>query len=85
MTDLTETAGRLRKTLPGPIVADRSPRSRDHAATSKETMLQLIITLLIVVGLGYALRTDRRARQIARTPYNNRYNDAAGAREDHLG
>ena len=48
-------------------------------------MLQIIITLLIVVGLGYSLAPDRKGRQIAHTPYNDRYNDAAGAREDHLG
>jgi hypothetical protein len=48
-------------------------------------MLQVIVTLLIVVGLGYSLQTDRKGRQIAHTPYNDRYNDAAGAREDHLG
>jgi hypothetical protein len=48
-------------------------------------MLQLIVTLLIVVGLGYSLQPDRKGRLIAHTPYNDRYNDAAGAREDHLG
>jgi hypothetical protein len=48
-------------------------------------MLQILITLIIVSGLGYALQTDRKGRLIAHTPYNNRYNDAAGAREDHLG
>ena len=48
-------------------------------------MLQVIVTLLIVVGLGYSLQTDRKGRQIAHTPYNDRYNDAAGARDDHLG
>lgn len=48
-------------------------------------MLQVLITLLIVVGLGYSLQTDRKGRQIAHTPYNDRYNDAAGSREDHLG
>jgi hypothetical protein len=48
-------------------------------------MLQVIITLFIVVGLGYSLQTDRKGRLIAHTPYNNRHNDATGAREDHLG
>ena len=47
-------------------------------------MLQVIITLLVVVGLGYSLQTDRKGRAISRTPYNNRANDAAGAREDHF-
>ena len=48
-------------------------------------MLQTAITILIVVGLGYSLQTDRKGRQIAHTPYNDRYNDASGARQDHLG
>ncbi len=48
-------------------------------------MLQVLITLFIVLGLGYSLQTDRKGRQIVHTPYNDRRNDAAGAREDHLG
>ncbi len=31
------------------------------------------------------LRRDEGSGLIARRPYNNRYNDASGAREDHLG
>ncbi len=45
----------------------------------------IIVTLLIVATLGYALRPGRAGKLIVRRPYNNRYNDAAGAREDHLG
>lgn len=49
-------------------------------------LIGIIVTLIITSGLGYALRTDGgRSGLIARRPYNNRYNDAAGAREDHLG
>ncbi len=48
-------------------------------------MLQVLITLFIVVGLGYSLQPDRKGRQIVHTPYNDRYNDASGAREDHFG
>jgi hypothetical protein len=53
----------------------------------EDTMLiGIIVTLIITSGLGYALRTDAgRGGLIARRPYNNRSNDAAGAREDHLG
>jgi hypothetical protein len=47
--------------------------------------LSIIITLLIVVALGYALRSAHPDTTIVRRPYNNRYNDAAGAREDHVG
>jgi hypothetical protein len=50
-----------------------------------EMLTAIIVTLLIVVALGYALRTGRREETILRRPYNNRYSDAAGAREDHLG
>ncbi len=45
----------------------------------------IIITLLILAALGYALRADGTDSLIVRRPYNNRYNDASGAREDHLG
>jgi hypothetical protein len=45
----------------------------------------IIVTLLISAALGYALRAGRSGDSIARRPYNNRYNDAAGAREDHFG
>jgi hypothetical protein len=47
----------------------------------------IIVTLIIVAVLGYALRSGRSGRTseaIVRRPYNNRYNDASGAREDHL-
>ncbi|MFI4990836.1 MAG: hypothetical protein ACHQHO_07980 [Solirubrobacterales bacterium] len=43
------------------------------------------IALLVVAALGYALSAARGDGTILRRPYNNRYNDAAGAREDHLG
>jgi hypothetical protein len=45
-------------------------------------VLGILITAFLTIGLGSALR-DRSF--IARRPYNNRYNDATGAREDHLG
>jgi hypothetical protein len=49
-------------------------------------MLTAILTpLAIVVALAYALRTGRNGEAIIHRPYNNRYNDAAGARRDHLG
>jgi hypothetical protein len=47
-------------------------------------LLAIIVTLLIIAALGYALRSERRGGLIVSRPYNNRYNDAAGAREDHL-
>jgi hypothetical protein len=48
-------------------------------------LLGVLVTLFLLVGLGAALRRDGSSGLIARTPYNNRYNDAPGAREDHLG
>jgi hypothetical protein len=47
--------------------------------------LDILITLFFAVGLGAALRSNGDAGLIARRPYNNRYNDAPGARQDHLG
>jgi hypothetical protein len=44
----------------------------------------IIVTLVIIAALGYALRSGRTGGLIVRRPYNNRYNDAAGAREDHV-
>jgi hypothetical protein len=45
----------------------------------------IIVTVVIVAALGYALGPEGRAGLIARRPYNNRYNDASGAREDNMG
>ncbi|HWF33270.1 MAG TPA: hypothetical protein VG188_12010 [Solirubrobacteraceae bacterium] len=49
-------------------------------------MLTAILTpLAIVVALAYALRAGKDGQTITHRPYNNRYNDASGARRDHLG
>jgi hypothetical protein len=45
----------------------------------------ILVTLILPAALLYALRSGRDGTLIVRRPYNNRYNDAAGAREDHLG
>jgi hypothetical protein len=45
-------------------------------------MFSTIIVTAVVVGvLGYAFSSDRRDGLINRRPYNNRYSDAAGARD----
>jgi hypothetical protein len=50
-----------------------------------DMLFTAIITTLIVVGaLGYATRSGSSGELIAHRPYNNRYNDASGAREDHV-
>jgi len=41
-----------------------------------------IVTIVIAGALGYAQRGGRKGGIILRRPYNNRYNDASGARED---
>ncbi|HEY4996709.1 MAG TPA: hypothetical protein VII03_01865 [Solirubrobacteraceae bacterium] len=45
----------------------------------------IFVTLIILFALGFSLRSSRDGSSIARHPYNNRYNDASGAREDHVG
>jgi len=45
--------------------------------------MSILITLLLTIGLGLALSQGRDGL-IARTPYNNRANDAPGARQDHM-
>jgi hypothetical protein len=45
-------------------------------------MIALIVVLLIVATLGYGLRSGRHGGSIEHRPYNNRYNDASGAREE---
>jgi hypothetical protein len=45
-------------------------------------LLAIIVTITITSGLGYAFSGSLRGGTITRRPYNNRYNAAAGARED---
>jgi hypothetical protein len=45
----------------------------------------IVIALLLTWGLANAMRAGRADETILRRPYNNRYNDATGAREDWLG
>jgi hypothetical protein len=48
-------------------------------------LASIFVTLTIVAALGFGLRSERGGELISRRPYNNRYNDASGAREDYLG
>jgi hypothetical protein len=45
-------------------------------------LIAIIVTFVISAALLHALRRD--GQLIVRRPYNNRYNDASGARDDHL-
>jgi hypothetical protein len=42
-----------------------------------------IVTVVIAAALLYGLRGEEDGPLIIRRPYNNRYNDASGARDDH--
>jgi hypothetical protein len=42
----------------------------------------IIITFIIVAVPGFALWLGQTGGSIARRPYNNRYNDASGARDE---
>jgi hypothetical protein len=44
----------------------------------------ITVTLIITAALGSALGLGRDGGLIVRRPYNNRYNDASGARDDEL-
>ena len=49
-------------------------------------MLSSLLVVLIITGaIGYGVRPSRNGKSILRRPYNNRYNDATGARDDRLG
>jgi hypothetical protein len=47
--------------------------------------MSLLIALLVALGLGFAARAARGYGLISTHTYNNRYNDASAAREDHDG
>ena len=46
-------------------------------------VLAIVVTLIVTAALAHGFRRERGGA-IVRHPYNNRYNDASGAREDHL-
>jgi hypothetical protein len=48
------------------------------------TELPALLITLIIIALGYSIQSERDGRLIAHHSYNNRDNDAPGAREDHL-
>jgi hypothetical protein len=41
----------------------------------------IIVTAVVAGSLGYALRPGRHGDLIVHRPYNNRYDDATGARD----
>jgi hypothetical protein len=64
-------------------------REQDGGSLDQEKEIALlasiIIALLFACGLANAMRAGRTGKSILRRPYNNLYNDAAGAREDWQG
>ena len=46
-------------------------------------LLAGLVTLIIIASLGYS-QSERKGGLIGHHRYNNRYNDAPGARADHL-
>jgi hypothetical protein len=87
VTEITENAGNLHKTT-----CRRQRRRPDSSAgnppvkprfTGPPMLLASLITLVIVAALGYS-QAERNGGLISHHSYNNRYNDASAAREDHL-
>jgi hypothetical protein len=77
VTKLTEGLGR--EALNQRQRLERCPIAKGHSM-----LTAILITLLIVAALGYSLASSRAGESIVRRPYNNRYNDASGAREDNF-
>jgi hypothetical protein len=46
-------------------------------------LIAITVTLLVAALLGSALRSGRTGELIVHRPYNNRYSDASGARDDY--
>jgi hypothetical protein len=51
---------------------------------TKGMFISAFVTLIIVLALGISQRSTRRGGLIAEHRYNNRYNDATAARQEHL-
>jgi len=45
-------------------------------------LIAIFVTVIICAALGGALRSGGSEKLITRRPYNNRYNDASGARDE---
>jgi hypothetical protein len=47
-------------------------------------LISIVVTAVIVIGLGIAIRPPKEDALVKRRPYNNRYSDASAARDDSL-
>lgn len=48
-------------------------------------ILTLLIMVAVVAVMAYAIYPGRSTDMIGEHAYNNRYSDAPGSRDDHLG
>ena len=78
MTDITQMWYRVCRD-----VEDREERFCNTGP--KDFPMSLLIALIVVIGLGSATRAVRGLKPISTHTYNNRYNDATAARDDHVG
>ena len=46
--------------------------------------MSLLIALIVAAGLGFAARASRGNGLISTHAYNNQYNDATAARDEHV-
>lgn len=56
-----------------------------HDHEDWQMLISIIVTGIVAGALGYALGQGQGGDLITSRPYNNRYSDAPGARQDHLG
>jgi hypothetical protein len=57
---------------------------RGEGNRKEDLMLTAIFIVVLVGAIVAAAARSRVGEPIVRRPYNNRYNDASAAREDHL-
>ncbi len=66
---------------------ERAHRSRETIPDREDQKMltATLVTVLIALSMAFALRSPKDGELIAKRPYENRYNDAAGARQSRLG
>jgi len=48
-------------------------------------LIATFTTLVVIAALGFSIQSEKSGGLIGEHRYNNRANDASGARADHLG
>jgi hypothetical protein len=73
----------LTQTRPSPWLNENTVETEGNVYRKDQAMFTAIfVTVLIAAALAIGQRTGRDGL-IGRRPYSNRYNDAAGAREEY--